>query len=102
MIKNEAIHFHNSSKKYFAEAGFNLRKLASNDWEIHAAINDSSVKTGVKDLLGTSNKYLKVLGINWNPTNDKFVYELSKIGVNGLSLDVTKRNLKLVRRITIR
>ena len=50
-------------------------------------------ETHVKDFLGNTYTYQKVLGVNWNATTDKFVFEFSKIINIASKLNVTKRNL---------
>ena len=47
----------------------------------------------VKDSLGISGTYHKVLGINWNTTTDNFVFEFSDIINITSKLNVTKKNI---------
>ena len=50
-------------------------------------------ETHVKDFLGNTYTCQKVLGVNWNATTDKFVFEFSKIINIASKLNVTKRNM---------
>ena len=91
------------SKKCLAEASFKLHKWAINSDELAKLIklneNDTTEmhnaddETYVKDSLGISGTYRKVLGVNWNTTADKFVFELSNIINIASKLSVTKGNI---------
>ena len=81
--------FYEVSKKCLAESSFKLHKWATNNYELAKWIklNESDTteipnaddETYVKDFLGNSYTYQKVLGVNWNATTDKFVFEFSNI-----------------------
>ena len=97
------------SKKCLAETSFKLHKWAINSDELAKLIklneNDTTEMhnaddgTYVKDSLGISGTYRKVLGVNWNTTADKFVFELSNIINIALKLSVTKRNILKVSAV---
>ena len=42
-------------------------------------MHNADDETYVKDSLGNSYAYGKVLGVNWNTTTDKFVFEFNDI-----------------------
>ena len=87
------------SKKCLAEASFKLHQWAINSDELAKLIklneNDTTEmhnandETCVKDSLGISGTYRKVLGVNWNTTADKFVFEFSDIINIASKLNVT-------------
>ena len=95
--------FYEVSKKCLAESSFKLHKWATNNYELAKWIklNESDTtempnanhETHVKDFLGNTYTYQKVLGVNWNATTDKFVFEFSKIINIASKLNVTKRNM---------
>ena len=95
--------FYEVSKKCLAESSFKLHKWATNNYELAKWIklNESDTteipnaddETYVKDFLGNSYTYQKVLGVNWNATTDKFVFEFSNIINIASKLNVTKRNI---------
>ena len=85
----DSLKFYEVSKKCLAESSFKLHKWATNNYELAKWIklNESDTteipnaddETYVKDFLGNSYTYQKVLGVNWNATTDKFVFEFSNI-----------------------
>ena len=95
--------FYEVSTKFLAEASFRLHKWVTNSDEIAKLIklNESDTtemhnaddKTYVKDSLGNSYTYRKVLGVNWNTATDKFVFEFNDIINIASKLNVTKRNI---------
>ena len=50
-------------------------------------------ETYVKNSLRNRYTYRKVLGVNWNTTTDKFVFEFNDIINIASKLNVTKRNI---------
>ena len=99
---DEGYHFYHIAKSCLKEGGFTLRKWATNDKRLQKVIekeegNISNVDdvTYARDTLGTDclKDCKKVLGINWDNSRDKFVFEISKFGVKGLELKCTKRNI---------
>ena len=99
----DSFKFYEASKKCLAEASFKLHKWATNNDELAKLIklNESGTtemhntddETYVKDSLGISGTYRKVLGVNWNTTADKFVLEFSDIINIASKSNVTKRNI---------
>ena len=95
--------FYEVSKKCLAEASFKLHKWVTNNDELAKLIklNERDItemhsaddETYVKDSLGINGTYRKVLGVNWNTTADKFVFESSDIVNIASKLNVTKRNI---------
>ena len=92
-----------SFMKCLAEASFKLHKWATNSDELAKLIklNESDTivmhnaddETYVKDSLGNNYTYGKVLGVNWNTTTYKFVFEFNDIINIASKLNVTKRNI---------
>ena len=99
----DSFKFYEVSKKCLAEAGFKLHKWGTNSDELAKLIklyesdttemHNAYDETYVKDSLGNSDTYRKVLGVNWNTTADKFVLEFSDIINIASILNVTKRNI---------
>ena len=56
-------------------------------------MHNADDETYVKNSLENSYTFRKVLGVNWNITTDKFVFELSDIINIAAKLNVTKRNI---------
>ena len=87
------------SKLCFREAGFTVRKWGTNEPKLREVIEeeckviDGNDVSYAKDLFGTSIKYRKVLGINWDIPRDELVMEFSAIAKTGLQLPFTKRNI---------
>ena len=85
----DSFKFYEVSKKCLAEASFKLHKWATNRVELAKLIklNESDTtemhnaddETYVKDSLGNSYTYGKVLGVNWNTTTDKLVFKFNDI-----------------------
>ena len=85
---NDAIQFYEISTKCLADGNFYLHKWATNSKELNKFINrhtESVTQTTINDEtyvqteLGTSDKYHKVLGINWDTNNDTLVIEFEKL-----------------------
>ena len=93
----EGVRFVNISKEIMEEGGFKLRKWETNDIKLREMIHDvmgqDDCLTYAKEELGDSQIYRKVLGLNWDTVTDDIVFEISRFGVNGLSLSATKRNI---------
>ena len=99
---NDAIQFYEISKECSDDGNFYLHKWAMNSKELNKFINKhtgSVTQTTINDEiyvqteLGTSNKYHKVLEINWDTNNDTLVIEFEKLVDEFLKMDVTKRNI---------
>ena len=56
-------------------------------------MHNADDETYIKDSLENSYTFRKVLGVNWNITTDKFVFELGNIINIASKLNVTKRNI---------
>ena len=99
----DSFKFYEVSKKCLAEASFKLQKWATNIDELAKLIklNESDTtemhnaddETYVTDSLGISDTYRKVMGVNWNTTDDKFGFEFSDIINIASKLNVTERNI---------
>ena len=99
----DSFNFLEVSEKSLAEASFKLYKWATNGDELAKLIklneNDTTElhnaddETYVKDSLGISGTYRKVLGVNWNTTANKFVFESSDIINIASKLNFTKRHM---------
>ena len=99
----DSFKFYELSKKCLAEASFKLHKWVTNNGELAKLIklNESDTtemhnaddETYIKDSLGNSYTYRKVLGVNWNTATDKLVFEFSDIINIDSRLNVTKRNI---------
>ena len=99
---SDAIQFYEISKECLDDGNFYLHKWAMNSKELNKFINKhtgSVTQTTINDEiyvqteLGTSNKYHKVLEINWDTNNDTLVIEFEKLVDEFLKMDVTKRNI---------
>ena len=100
---NDAIQVYETSKKCFADGNSYVHKWVTNSKELIKFTNkrtESVTQTTINDKrymqteLGTSDKYSKVLGINWDTNNDTVVIEFEKLdGDEFLKRDVTKRNI---------
>ena len=87
----DSFKFYEVSKKCLAEASFKLHRctisfdLFADELTKLIKLNESDTtemhseddETYVKDSLGISGTYLKVLGVNWNTTADKFYLNLA-------------------------
>ena len=102
-----AMEFYEKSKSCLKEANFNLRKWATNNFELKKFIdsneNNSRSKMDISDnetfeenLYGSSSVYRKVLGLNWDTGADDFIFDFANICRTVENLDVTKRNILLV------
>ena len=99
--------FYEKSKKCLADANFHVRKWATNDSLVQNVIDDKESKsegtpssntqydneTYLQNSFGSSSKYHKVLGINWDTGTNYFAFEFAKIVEATNRLQVTKRNL---------
>ena len=99
----DSFKFYEVSRKCLAQASFKLHKWATNNDELAKLIklneNDAiemykaDDEIYVKDSLGISGTYRKILVVNWNTTAGKFVLEFSDIINIASKLNVTKRNI---------
>ena len=83
----EGVRFVNVSKEIMEEGGFKLRKWETNDIKLREMTHD---EMGQDDCLTYAKEEL---GLNWDTVTDDIVFEISRFGVNGLSLPATKRNI---------
>ena len=97
------------SKTRLAEAGFKLRKFVTNSTEIREKIkNDEGLAPAAnpkeedlsyaKSSLGTrtseaSEGIHKILGVEWNPRKDVFVFSIEEVAKHMATLQPTKRNV---------
>ena len=99
----DSLKFYEVSKKCLAESSFKLHKWATNNDELAKLIklNESDAtekhnadgETYVKDSLGNSYTYRRVLGVDWSTVTDKFVFEFIDVINIPSKLSVTKRNI---------
>ena len=96
--------FYEKSKSCLKEANFELRKWATNSFEMKKFIDSnennsrskmdiSESETYVENLFGSSSVYRKVLGLNWDTGADDFIFDFENICRTAEKLDVTKRNV---------
>ena len=105
----DSFKFYEVSKKCLAEASFQLHKWATNNDELAKLIkldesdttkmHKADDETYVKDSLGNSYTYWRVLGVNWNTTTNKFVFEFSNTINIAPKLNINKRNIMKVSAI---
>ena len=99
-----AIEFYEESKSCLKEANFELRKWATNSFEMKKFIDSSDnnsrskmdiseSETYVENLFGSSSVYRKVLRLNWDTSPDDFIFDFENIWRTAEKLDVTKRNV---------
>ena len=86
----EGVDTYKFNKTALKTAGFNLRKWYSNASELSDNIHQLEV-LGAEEIVKLSDDK-RVLGISWNK-NDEFTFEFTDIVEEGLSIDVTKRNM---------
>lgn len=68
--------------------GFNLRKWTSNKSELLEGVSRNQVKQDIFDF--KQKESTKTLGLRWNPTEDKFIFQFS---LNSSNSKTTKRTL---------
>ena len=96
--------FYEKSKSYLKEANFDLRKWATNNFELKKFIdsneNNSRSKMDISDnetyeenLYGSSSVYRKVLGLNWDTGADDFIFDFENISHTAEKLDISKRKI---------
>ena len=99
-----AIEFYEKSKSCLKEANFELRKWATNSFEMKKLIDSnennsrskmdiSESETYAENLFGSSSVYRKVLGLNWDTGADDFIFDFENICGTAEKLDATKRNI---------
>ena len=107
--EEQAYELYVKSRELLKQAGFNLRKFASNSRSLQSRVDsEESESPPVSDFkepdesysditLGTSQKLLtneqKVLGMRWNMSEDKLVFSLHDIAELAKKLHSTKRNV---------
>ena len=103
----QCLNFYEKSKKYLADANLHPRKWATNDSLVQNIIDDKENEsegtpssnpqhddeTYVQNPFGSSSKYRKVLGINWDTRTDYFVFEFANLVEAANRLQVTKCNI---------
>ena len=98
------IELYEKSKSCLKEANFELRKWATNSFELKKFIdsnkNNSRSKMDISDsetyrenVYRSSSVYRKVLGLNWDTGADNFAFDFENIYRTAEKLDVTKRNI---------
>ena len=85
----QSFNFYKISKHCLLDANFQLRKWATNDKTLQKLTDDIECNTKkcissddvsyTKETFGISNEYRKVLGINWDLANDKFIFEFNNV-----------------------
>ena len=86
-----AIEFYEKSKSCLKEANFELRKWATNSFEMKRFID--SIENNSPSKMDISSVYRKVLGLNWDTGTDDFIFDFENICRTAEKLDVTKRNI---------
>ena len=94
----EGINFYDKATEYFRNAGFTIHKWKTNDALLNNYINHGDVTESVEmsyaDIqFGTSEKYKKVLGVNWDTNSDEMVFDFMSIIQMCEKMKVTKRNV---------
>ena len=99
-----AMEFYEKSKSYLKEANFNLRKWATNSFQLKNFIDSnennnrsemdiSDGEAYVANLYGSTSVYRKVLRLNWDTGADDFIFDFENISRTMEKLDITKRNI---------
>ena len=88
---SECVEFHKIAKSTLADGGFELHKWKTNDIELQKQLSPPD-NTLLQDNSAEIN-FTKVLGLNWDTFNDKFVFEFQAIFYDAVQLAVTKRNV---------
>ena len=99
----ESFDFYKISENCLLGANFQLRKWATKDKTPQKLMDDMECNTekcissddvsSTEETFGISNEYRKVLGINWDLANDKFIFEFNNAIDAAKKLNVTKRNI---------
>jgi hypothetical protein len=85
--EDDCYHFYVKSKMRLLEAGFNLRKFASNSSILRDKIAEN------EDSKVVSSMSQRVLGVLWNPTEDQLVFDITPVIDILAKLNPTKRNV---------
>ena len=96
-----AMEFYEKWKSCLKEANFDLRKWATNSFELKKFIDSnennswsemdiSDRETYVENLYGSSSVYWKVLGLNWDTGADDFIFYYENISRTAEKLDITQ------------
>ena len=92
----EAFQLYTTSKDIFRHGGFNLRKFKTNSADLQRRINLSE---GTPSSSLAADLDLKVLGVSWNPPNDRLLFDLSSLLSAADKLQPTRRNaVRLIGR----
>ncbi|KAK6181726.1 hypothetical protein SNE40_009523 [Patella caerulea] len=110
--EDEAFELYKSAKSKLLDGGFNLRKFKTNSSTLQTKIdecesnrnNSEQVDKSIQEddesyaklMVGSqseSSENLKILGVEWNPSTDEFVYNLEGISQLANSVLPTKRNV---------
>lgn len=108
--ENKAYQLYADSKVMLREGGFNLRKFLTNSSELQERIEESekALQLSPQPRLGEDLSYTqstlgttqtvnggetKVLGVKWNPSTDRLVFDLSDVTAHALDMEPTKRNV---------
>ena len=83
-----AFSFYENSKKILALGGFDLCKWFTNSRQLREKICETENDRPI-DVKTTK----KILGVNWDLDNDKFVFKFDEIVSFASTLTVTKRNI---------
>ena len=106
---DDAYNLYSTSKKLFADGGFNLRKFVTNSSHLHQRIAaEQKLPTEVElygcimeeDVTYTSNLLTgsipgghKVLGVSWDPVRDVLLFDIRDIANSLHTLEPTKRTI---------
>ena len=107
--EDEAFDLYAQAKELFRRGGFNLWKFLTNSKELQQRIDqaegilrqtvslDPSTETYTQAVLGTQSPKgpdeCKILGVLWNPSSDRLVFDVSELAQAAANLQPTKRNL---------
>ena len=81
---DSAYEFYVKAKARLSEAGFKLRKFMTNSPKLHERLN-------IEDTGNMRNDH-KVLGVQWNPTNDVLIFDITYSEGNGEDHTYKKRH----------
>ena len=107
--EDEAFDLYAQAKELFRRGGFNLQKFLTNSKELQQRIDqaegifrqavslDPSTETYTQAVLGTQSPKgpdeCKILGVLWNSSSDRLVFDVSELPQAAANLQPTKRNL---------
>ena len=102
---NDCLKFYKVSKSCLTDAGLYLPKWKSNDSRFENYINSITCANSTDDvnldnpslilskICSVNCSSTKVLGLNWDTTSDKFIFNSDYIFSTAVNLPVTKRNI---------